>query len=103
MNWAWSSEAALKCGRYFKTSGAPVEVPAKSLVGQSTFTEEARAGVKLPEGVWFNEPTKEMTLRAERYDLNYTLLQFGNSVPIFHEDERDEPDTYDRFLRSGQK
>ena len=73
------------------------------MVGQSIFTEESRAGVKLPEGVWFNEPTKEKTLRAERYDLNYTLLQFGDSVPIFREEERDEPDTYDRFVRSSQK
>jgi hypothetical protein len=103
MNWAWSSDPALKSGRYFRTRGAPIEVPPGSLVGQSIFTEEARAGVKLPEGVWFNEPTKEMTLRAERYDLNYTLLQFGNSAPIFQEEEKDEPDAYDRFVRSGQK
>jgi len=99
MNWAWSSEPALKSGRYFRTSAAPVEVPSRSLVGQSTFTEEARAGVKLPEGVWFNEPTKEMTLRAERYDLNYTLLQFADAAPIFRQAEPDQPDVYDRFVR----
>lgn len=98
MNWAWSSEPALKSGRYFRTSGGPVEVPPRSLVGQSVFTEEARAGVKHPEGVWFNEPTKEMTLRAEQYDLNYTILQFPNSLPVFRHDEPDEPDTYDRFM-----
>jgi IrrE N-terminal-like domain len=103
MKWAWSSDAAFKSGRYFKTSGTPVEVPQQSLVGQSIFTEEARAGVSLPKGVWFNEPTKELTLRAERYDLNYTLLQFADSIPIFREDEPDEPDTYDRFVQSGAK
>lgn len=98
MNWAWSSEAALKTRRYFKTSGAPVEVPARSFVGQSIFTEEARAGVKHPEGVWFDEPTKEMTLRAEQYDLNYTLLQFADAVSTFWHDDPRELDTYDRFL-----
>lgn len=99
MNWAWSSEPALKSGRYFKTSGAPIEVPSRSLVGQAIFTDEARAGVKHPEGVWFNEPTREMTLRAEPYDLNYTLLQFANSAPLFREQEAGEPDVYDRFVR----
>jgi hypothetical protein len=101
MNWAWSSDPALKSGRFFRTSKSPVEVPPLSLVGQSIFTDEARAGVALPEGIWFNEPAKEMTLRAERYDLNYTLLHFANAAPTYQRDESDEPDTYDRFTRSG--
>jgi hypothetical protein len=60
---------------------------------------KARAGVRLPEDVWFNEPTKEMALRAERYDLNYTLLQFADAVPIFRKEEPDQPDVYDPFVR----
>lgn len=102
VKWAWSSNRAFKSGRFLKTSGSPVEVPRLSFVGQETFTEEARAGVSLPAGVWFNEPTKEMTLRTERYDLNYTLLHFANETIMFGYDEVRERDTYDRFAQLGK-
>lgn len=100
VKWAWSSTPALKSGRFLKTSGPPVEVPSHSLVGQSVFTDEARGGVSHPAGIWFGEPTKEMTLRAERYDLNYTLLQFPDSHRFFEANEPEEYDTYDHLTRS---
>ena len=80
MRWAWSSDLAFKSGRYFKTSGVPVEVPPLSLVGRGEFTEQARCGVDHPACIWFDEPTKELSIRSQRYDLNYTLLHFGSEV-----------------------
>jgi hypothetical protein len=32
VKWAWSSDPAFKSGRFLKTSGPPVEVPALSIV-----------------------------------------------------------------------
>jgi hypothetical protein len=101
MKWAWPSDRAFKTGRYFKTSGSPVEVPALSLVGRAEFSEESRAGVSHPSGIWFNEPVKELTLRSQRYDLNYTLLHFANDMPAADFSERIESDTYDRFMGRG--
>lgn len=85
MKWAWSSDAAFRSRRYFRTSGAPVEVPPLSMVGRAEFTDEARSGIEHPPGVWFDEPATEMSLRAERYDLNYTLLMLGDA-PAFASD-----------------
>jgi hypothetical protein len=50
IKWAWSSEAALKSGRYFRTSGPPVEVPELSFVGRGDFSDSVRAGVPQPAG-----------------------------------------------------
>jgi hypothetical protein len=99
VKWAWSSDTALKSGRYLRTSGSPVAVPALSMVGRAEFTDEARAGVDHPAGIWFEEPVKEMTLRSETYDLNYTLLHFANELRAFGLAEEHVPDTYDRFLQ----
>jgi hypothetical protein len=46
----------------------------------SEINEETRLGVKHPTGVWFDEPVKELSIRAEKYDLNYTLLHLGNDI-----------------------
>jgi hypothetical protein len=37
-------------------------------------------GRETPTGVWFDEPVKELSIRAEKYDLNYTLLHLGNDI-----------------------
>jgi hypothetical protein len=99
VKWAWSSDTALKSGRYLRTSGSPVAVPALSMVGRGEFTDEARVGVDHPAGIWFEEPVKEMTLRSETYDLNYTLLHFANELRAFGLAEEHVPDAYDRFLQ----
>jgi hypothetical protein len=59
IKWAWSSEAALKSGRYFRTSGPPVEVPSISAVGRAESNDQVRAGVAQPAGIWFDESVKE--------------------------------------------
>jgi hypothetical protein len=97
MKWAWSSEAAFKRGRFFKTSGSPLEMPPLSCVGRAKFNEEVRAGVEQPAGVWFEEPVKEFSVRSEIYDLNYTLLHLESAVAHVDLVEPHVPDTYDRF------
>jgi hypothetical protein len=97
IKWAWSSEAALKSGRYFTTSGPPVEVPAISCVGRGEFNDVVRAGVLQPAGVWFNEPAKELSIRSQRYDLNYTLLYLESEMLGVGLAEPHVEDAYDRF------
>jgi hypothetical protein len=97
MTWAWSSEAALKSGRYFRTSGSPVELPALSAVGRGAFTEDTRAGIDHSGGVWFDEPVRELSIRSTRYDLNYTLLHLSNDIRHVGLAEPHVEDTFDRF------
>lgn len=98
MKWAWSSEPALKTGRFFRTSGPPVEVPALSSVGRAAFDDETRIGVNHPAGVWFDEPVKELSIRSRRYDLNYSLLHLSNEVQHVGIAEPHVADTFDRFV-----
>ena len=98
MKWAWSSVPALRSGRYFRTSGPPVEVPSPSSVGRAEFTDETRSGVNYPAGIWFDEPVRELSLRSETYDLNYTLLHFGNEGRGFELAEPYVEDAFDRFV-----
>jgi len=97
MKWAWSSEPAFKMGRYFKTSGSPIEVPLLSCVGRAKFDEQVRAGVQQPAGVWFDEPVREFSVRSERYDLDYTLLHLRSAAAHVDLVEPHVEDTYDRF------
>jgi hypothetical protein len=97
MKWAWSSEAALKSGRYFRTSGPPIEVPSLSSVGRADFNDEVRSGVNLPAGVWFDELVKELSIRSDKYDLNYTLLHLSNDIQHVGIPEPHVEDTFDRF------
>jgi hypothetical protein len=101
MKWAWSSEPAFKSGRYFRTSGPPVEVPSLSSVGRAEFNDETRSGVEHPAGIWFDEPVKELSIRSQRYDLNYTLLHLSNDVQHVAVAEPHIEDAYDRFGVNG--
>jgi hypothetical protein len=97
MKWAWSSEPALRSGRYFKTSESPVEVPPFSCVGRAEFNGQARSGVQQPAGVWFDEPVKELSIRSAKYDLNYTLLHLESDIVRASLGEPHVEDTFDRF------
>jgi hypothetical protein len=103
MKWAWSSDPALKSGRYFRTKGQTVEVPALSCVGKAEFNDEARSGVIHPPGVWFDEPVKEFSIRSEKYDLNYTLLHLSNEIQHVGMAEPHVEDTFDRFEGSDYR
>lgn len=97
VKWAWSSAPALESGRYIRTSRGPVELPSGSAVGRNEFNPETKAGVDHPPGIWFDEPVRELSFRAEKYNLNYTLLHFGNIDRSHHLAEPHVEDTFDRL------
>jgi hypothetical protein len=73
--WAKPSTPAFRSGVYFKTSGAPVEIPSFSLAARQPSDEGCRAGVEMPEGTWLAEPCREMAIFSEHYDFTISLLQ----------------------------
>jgi len=97
IKWSWSSQPALQSRCFIRTSRGPVTLPPGSAVGRSEFTAETKAGVDHPAGVWFNEPVRELSFRAEKYDLNYTLLHLGNIDRGPWLEESHVEDTYERF------
>jgi hypothetical protein len=72
--WSRASSPALRTGAFFRTSGAPVPIPADSLAGEKNTCVDGRLGVDQEAGVWFGEPVREMTIFAEQYDFTVTLL-----------------------------
>src|SRR4029077_19487087 len=60
--WSRASEMALKTGAFFRTSGAPVEIPVASLAATQDQLVDGRAGLDHQPGIWFNEPVREMTI-----------------------------------------
>jgi IrrE N-terminal-like domain len=97
MKWAWSSEPALKSGRYFRTSASTIEVPPLSAVGRGAFTDDARSGIDHSAGIWFDEPVTELSIRSTRHDLNYTLLHLNNDIDHISLAEPQVEDTFDHF------
>jgi hypothetical protein len=99
-NWAWSSDAAFKSGRYIKTSiSPPYEMPAGSGVARGVSAEELRCGIDHPAGVWFDEPVREMSFHSRSQNCRFTLLHLKNADRgAWHAEQRTE-DTYDRFMR----
>jgi hypothetical protein len=99
-NWAWSSEPAFKSRRYIRTrSSPPFELPLGSGAGAGKFSDELRAGIDHPAGVWFDEPVRELSFRATNLNATYTLLHFKNSEPTAWHAEPEIEDSYDRFNR----
>jgi len=78
VKWSWSSKPALQSRCFIRTSRGPVILPPGSAVGRNEFTAETKAGVDHPAGIWFNEPVRELSFHAEKYDLSYTLLHLGD-------------------------
>ena len=103
IKWAWSSEPALKTGRFIRTSHRAVEMPAGSAAAREAYSDETKAGIDQPPGVWFDERCFEMTIQSRRYDLTYTLVHFGAyEGPFIPDDEDATQDTYERFVAGAQ-
>jgi hypothetical protein len=66
-------------------------------VRRNAFTDETRAGIDHPPGVWFDEPVRELSIRSTRYDLNYTLLHLRHDMQHVALAEPHVEDTLDRF------
>lgn len=96
--WARSSERALKTGAFFRTSGAPIEIPQESLAAREDLLIDGRTGIDHGPGVWLRDPVREMTIFAEKYDFVVTLLMLPNETRPFIDAEEVE-DTFDRFTR----
>lgn len=100
--WARSSQRALKTGAFFRTSGAPVPVPANSVAANRLAAESPRTGTDLPADIWFREPCNEMTIFSDQYDFTISLLQLS-SVAEFsssYDEEDDEGDLADRIRKN---
>jgi hypothetical protein len=54
------------------------------------------------ETLYFGTRAERKTDLCLRF-LNLIAQRLADSIPIFREDEPDEPDTYDRFVQSGAK
>ncbi len=100
--WSRASGPALRTGAFFRTSGAPIAVPADSVAGRQVMIVDERAGVELPAGVWFAEPVREITIFAEQYDFAVTLLLLENRDGYTQLDAEPVEDVYDRFA-SGSR
>jgi hypothetical protein len=95
--WSRASDRALRSGAFFRTSGAPIAIPAASLAGRQDMLVDGRAGVDLPAGVWFPEDVREMTIFAEQYDFAVTLLLLQNRDRFVPLESEPEEDAYDRL------
>jgi hypothetical protein len=96
--WSRASNAALKTGAFFRTSGPPIAIPADSLAGRQDTITNGRAGIALGAHVWFPEPVREMTIFAEQYDFAVTPLLLENRDGYTQFDAEPEEDVYDRFV-----
>lgn len=95
--WSRASPSALKTGAFFRTSGAPIEVPPTSIVGRQDLLVDGKVGVEHGAGVWFREPVREMTIFAEQYDFAVSLLLLEDQTRFFHLDPEAESDAFDRM------
>ncbi len=100
--WSRASDPALRTGAYFRTSGAPIEVPALSIVGRQDQTV-GKAGADLAAGIWFREPVREMTIFAEQYDFAVSLLLLGDQSRFYGQDEEAELDVFDQMISEPRR
>jgi hypothetical protein len=95
--WSHASEPAAKTGAVFRTSGAPIEIPAGSLAVSQDQLIDGRTGILHGPGVWFGEEVREMTIFSEQYDFTITMLLLEDRDRYFQLEPDPEEDTYDRF------
>ena len=103
IEWACSSDRALKTRAYFRTSGAPIGLPDRSLAAQQDLLLGGSGSVKHDGGVWFAEPVHEMSLYAEQDEFGLSLLLLEDEVDWRTFGNEREDDTYDRFVPPAQR
>lgn len=87
MDWAWSSEPALKAGAFFRTKNNVVEIPQGTIASDDSIHIE-REGKEVPIITWFKDAEKgialrEMKLNMEQFDCTLTLLILPRSVEVW--------------------
>jgi hypothetical protein len=94
MDWAWSSESALKAGAFFKTKNNVIPIPIGSLAANPSVKHD-RTGQAMSANVWFKHADpllslREMKINAEQYDCVLSLLCLPRDAkvwPLWHEEE----------------
>lgn len=87
IDWAWSSEPALKAGAFFKSRASTIELPTGSLAADADVRHE-RTGTLIPAKAWFRsaEPQmqmREMKISADQYDSVLTLLCLPRAASVW--------------------
>jgi hypothetical protein len=75
-------------------------IPTGSGAATGPFSDELKAGIDHPAGVWFDELVRELSFRATNLNVVYTLLHFKNSDRAIWHAEPTIEDSYDRFQRT---
>lgn len=103
--WARSSKPALASGVYFR-SGTPLPDGCLAVRPGAVAPSHAGTGVALAPGIWTaREPTREMVIFADLYDLTISLLVLPKDAPARRwgdqSDEEDGPleDSFDWLSR----
>jgi len=96
--WARPSAAARRARIYFPNG---MELPPGSLAADGDRLLSAE-GVNLSSGIWWNRPTREVAIFADKYEMTISLLVFEELgvLPDGWEEE-DVEDAFDRFNRFG--
>ena len=98
INWARSSEPALRSGAYFKTSDQPpIAIPATSLPIQTGLQSGSKGTSEHPADVWLKEPCIEHTLVSDRYDFALSLLHLGETPSRYEDPDEHASDLVDRI------
>ena len=96
MKWAWSSQAALKAGAFYRTRKNTIAIPAGSITGDDAIKSE-RQGVNVPASIWFPHADPELHLRemklySEQYDSVITLLVLPRVASVWQPREEEHDD-----------
>ncbi|MEZ5814437.1 MAG: ImmA/IrrE family metallo-endopeptidase [Alphaproteobacteria bacterium] len=107
MDWSWSSEPLLKSGVFYRARQETIELPSQSLAAKQDNSINGIEGVKHSKGVWSDkEDVHEMTIFSDYHDMTISLLLYPKDPPfkVYEEEDGDGlEDTYQRFIRTGQK
>lgn len=107
IDWARSSESALKAGIYLKSKQQIYPVPTRSVTSGHYGVQKSEVGRQIPKGIWRkNETVFESAIFAEYHELVITLIVFNDDTNevAFLPNEYREPtlfDSYDQFLRNS--
>lgn len=101
--WARSSDRAWRTGAFFKTSQGPIEIPSSSLPLNPQLLVDGRGQTDHPQGVWLQEPAREMTILAEQYDFSLSLLLLDDARLVYFAESELEPDTYSKFVPTARR
>jgi hypothetical protein len=94
MKWAWSSQAALRAGAFYRTRNNTLAIPTGSITGDDAIKSERR-GVNVSACIWFPhaEPQlqlREMKLYSEQYDSVVTLLVLPHVATVWQPREAED-------------